>query len=91
MILLLTESEIIGQYDQTIGMGTYYNCRAKCHRENLPGREMIMGCFEDYMDFLEEVDRIKKKDRAKEEPKGFLCLADPKTDGICPSGRSLPP
>ena len=50
-----------------------------------------MGCFEDYMDFLEEVDRIKKKDRAKEEPKEFLCLADPKTDGICPSGRSLPP
>ena len=50
-----------------------------------------MGCFEDYMDFREEVDRIKKKDRAKEEPNEFPCLADPKTDGICPSGRSLPP
>jgi hypothetical protein len=52
---------------------------------------MIMGCFEDYMDFREEVDRIKKKDRAKEESNGFLCLADPKTDGICPSERNLPP
>jgi hypothetical protein len=47
--------------------------------------------FEDYMDFREEVDRIKKKDRAKEVPNEFPCLADPKTDGICPSGRSLPP
>jgi hypothetical protein len=40
--------------------------------------EMIMGCFEDYMDFREEVDKIKKKDQAKEELKGFPCLADPK-------------
>ena len=39
---------------------------------------MIMGCFEDYMDFREEVDKIKKKDHAKQEPKGFSCLADPK-------------
>jgi hypothetical protein len=50
-----------------------------------------MGCFEDYLDFREEVDRIKKKDRAKEESNGFRCLADPKTDGICPSERNLPP
>jgi hypothetical protein len=50
-----------------------------------------MGCFEDYMDFREEVDRIKKKARAKEELKTCQCLADPKTDGICPSERSLLP
>jgi len=41
-----------------------------------------MGCFEDYMDFREEVDRIKKKDRVKEEPKS---IADAKTDEICPT------
>jgi hypothetical protein len=41
-----------------------------------------MGCFEDYMDFREEIDRIKTKDRAKE---------DPKTDGIRPSWHSLQP
>ena len=28
-----------------------------------------MGCFEDYIDFREEVDRIKMKDRMKEEAK----------------------
>jgi hypothetical protein len=37
-----------------------------------------MGCFEDYMDFREEVDRIKMKDRVKEEPK-CSCPADEKT------------
>jgi hypothetical protein len=47
-------------------------------KSNLHGMEMIMGCFEDYMDFREEVDKIKKKDPAKEELKGFSCLADPK-------------
>jgi len=47
-------------------------------KSNLHGMEMIMGCFEDYMDFREEVDKIKKKDQAKEELKGFSCLADPK-------------
>jgi hypothetical protein len=31
-----------------------------------------MGCFEDYMDFREEVDKIKKKDHAKEELKDSL-------------------
>ena len=28
-----------------------------------------MGCSEDYMDFREEVDRIKMKDRMKEKAK----------------------
>jgi hypothetical protein len=28
-----------------------------------------MGCFEDYMDFREEVDRITKKGNANEDPK----------------------
>jgi hypothetical protein len=37
-----------------------------------------MGCFEDYMDFREEVDRIKMKDRVKEKAK-CPCCADPKT------------
>ena len=46
-----------------------------------------MACFEDYMDFREEVDRIMKKDRAKEEQKAGPCLADAKTDEICPSWR----
>ena len=49
-----------------------------------------MGCFEDYMDFREEVDRIKKKDRAKEELKGFSCLADPKKDGNATSNLKAP-
>jgi len=30
---------------------------------------MIMGCFEDYMDFREKVDRITKKGNANEDPK----------------------
>jgi hypothetical protein len=30
------------------------------------------GCFEDYMDFREEVDKIKKKSRAKERAKSML-------------------
>jgi hypothetical protein len=46
-------------------------------KSNLHGMEMIMGCFEDYMDFREEVDKIKKKGPAKEELEGFSCLADP--------------
>ena len=37
-----------------------------------------MGCFEDYMDFREEVDRIKMKDRVKEKAK-CPCSADEKT------------
>ena len=36
-----------------------------------------MGCFEDYMDFREEVDRIKMKDRVKEKAK-CQCPADSK-------------
>jgi len=36
-----------------------------------------MGCFEDYMDFREEVDRIKMKDRVKEKEK-CQCPADSK-------------
>ena len=31
-----------------------------------------MGCFEDYMDFREEVDKIKMKGRVKEETR-CLC------------------
>ena len=31
-----------------------------------------MGCFEDYIDFREEVDRIKMKDWMKEKPMPVL-------------------
>lgn len=41
-----------------------------------------MGCFEDYMDFREEVDRVKKKDRAKEEQTAGQCLFDAGKDEI---------
>jgi len=37
-----------------------------------------MGCFEDYIDFREEVDRIKMKNLMKEEAKRS-CPADKKT------------
>ena len=46
-----------------------------------------MGCFEDYMDFREEVDRIKMKDWMKEKPK-CPCSADPKTKA--PSNLKAP-
>ena len=46
-----------------------------------------MGCFEDYMDFREEVDRIKMKDRVKEEAK-CPCSAYQKTKA--PSNLKAP-
>jgi hypothetical protein len=46
-----------------------------------------MGCFEDYMDFREEVDSIKMKDRVKEKAK-CPCSADEKTKA--PSNLKAP-
>jgi hypothetical protein len=37
-------------------------------REKFPVVVKVVGCFEDYMDFREEVDKISKKQRAKEAP-----------------------